>query len=217
MTIERSLCKYMNLPNNFIELSLDCCRKTDFNKEAELLRVELDKVSKENDIQSYIKNNKKWFIPLSILKNYDFGHHFACVVPEYSLGNEYRVDYLLIGKNSLGYQFVFVEFEDVNVDFRNKTSNSATEKVRKGITQLKDWRRWIDRNKNYFEGKEGIKEFCRNIPSWGFHYCLVVGRRERMDNISNMIRGEMQDDFRGLKIISYDRLIENVSLMHNGI
>lgn len=207
----------MNLPNNFIELSLECCRKTDFKKEAELLRAELDKASKENDIQSYIKNNKKWFVPLSILKSYDFGHHFACVVPEYSLGNEYRVDYLLIGKNSLGYQFVFVEFEDVNVDFRNKTSNSVTEKVRKGITQLKDWRRWIDKNKNYFEGKEGIKEFCRDIPSWGFHYCLVVGRRERMDNISNILRGEMQDDFRGLKIISYDRLVDNVSLMHNGI
>lgn len=98
-------------------------------------------------------------------KYYDFGHHFSCVVPEYSLGDEYRVDYLLIGKNSIGYQFVFVEFEDVNVDYKNKTSNSETEKVRKGLTQIRDWRRWIDQNKSYFEDREGIAEFGRNIPS----------------------------------------------------
>ena len=79
----------MNLPMNFKTLSLEYCRKTDFSEEAELLKKELDKATKENDIQSYIKNNEKWFIPLSILKNYDFGHHFACVVPEYSLGGNY--------------------------------------------------------------------------------------------------------------------------------
>ena len=81
-------------------------------------------------MQRYIKSNQKWFIPLSILKAYDFGHHFSCVVPEFQLGSQYRLDYLLVGKNSLGYQFVFVEFEDVNVDFRIKTANAETVLVR---------------------------------------------------------------------------------------
>lgn len=207
----------MNLPENFKELSIDFCRQTDFTKEAELLREELDRATKENDIQSYIKRNKKWFIPLSILKDYDFGHHFACVVPEYSLGNEYKVDYLLIGKNSIGYHFVFVEFEDVNVEYKNKTSNSETEKVRKGITQIRDWKRWIDQNKDYFENSKGISEFGRNIPSWGFYYCLVVSRREKMNDMANKLRGEIQREISGFKIISYDRLVDNVSRMHNGI
>jgi len=207
----------MNLPMNFKTLSLEYCRKTDFSEEAELLKKELDKATKENDIQSYIKNNEKWFIPLSILKNYDFGHHFACVVPEYSLGGNYKVDYLLIGKNSIGYQFVFVEFEDINVEYRNKTFNSETEKVRKGITQIRDWKRWLDKNKDFFENGEGIAEFGRDIPSWAFHYCLVVSRREKMDDIANKLRGEVQKDFSGLKIISYDRLVDNVLMMHNGI
>lgn len=207
----------MNLPMNFKVLSLEYCRQTDFHIEAQLLNDELDKATKENDIQTYIKRNEKWFIPLSILKNYDFGHHFACVVPEYSLGSEYRVDYLLVGKNSMGYQFVLVEFEDVNVEYKNKTSNSETEKVRRGLTQIRDWKRWIDKNKDYFENSEGISEFGRNIPSWGFYYCLVVGRRGKMDDMANKLRGEMQNDFPSLKIISYDRLVDNVSLMHNGI
>lgn len=207
----------MNLPMNFKVLSLEYCRQTDFHIEAQLLNDELDKATKENDIQTYIKRNEKWFIPLSILKNYDFGHHFACVVPEYSLGSEYRVDYLLVGKNSMGYQFVLVEFEDVNVEYKNKTSNSETEKVRRGLTQIRDWKRWIDKNKDYFENSEGISEFGRSIPSWSFNYCLVVGRRGKMDDMANKLRGEMQNDFPSLKIISYDRLVDNVSLMHNGI
>ena len=207
----------MNLPPNFKVLSKEFCHKTDFTKEAKLLEEELDKATKESDIQSYIKDNEKWFIPLSLLKNYDFGHHFACVVPEYSLGNEYRVDFLLVGKNSIGYQFVFVEFEDVNVNYRNKKSNSETEKVRKGITQIRDWKRWLDQNKAYFENREGIAEFGRNIPSWGFYYCLVVSRRKKMDDMANKLRGEVQKEYVDLKIVSYDRLVDNVSMMHNGI
>ena len=34
--------------------------------------------------------------------------------------------------------FVFVEFEDVNVDYRLKTANSETDKVRKGLNQIRD-------------------------------------------------------------------------------
>lgn len=207
----------MNLPHNFKVLSKDLCKKIDFDMEAQLLKTELDRATKENDIQSYIKRNEKWFIPLSILKDYDFGHHFACVVPEYSLGAEYKMDYLLIGKNSLGYHYIFVEFEDVNVEFKLKTSNTESYEVRKGIAQIRDWKMWIDRHKEYFEKSEGISEFDRNIPKWAFNYCLVVGRRGKMDDASNLLRGQIQSENLDLKIITYDRLIDNVGLMSNGI
>lgn len=136
-------------------------------------------------------------------------------MPEYQLGAEYRLDYLLIGKNSLGYQFVFVEFEDVNVDYRLKTSNAETDKVRKGLNQIRDWKRWIEQNRGYFLNSEGFKDISNNVPSWGFRYCLVVSRRDRMDELSNQLRGEMQDI--GVKIISYDRIVDYVGLLHNGI
>ena len=205
------------LPVNFKVLHMEDYKKIDFDEESEKLLEVLNRASKENDIQSYIKNNEKWFIPLSILKDYDFGHHFACVVPEYPLGENYRVDYLLIGKNSIGYQFVLVEFEDVNVEFKQKNSNQETQAVRKGITQIRDWKRWLDKNKSYFEDSEGISVFGRNIPSWGFYYCLVVGRRSLMDDMANQLRGELQHEISGFKVISYDRLVENVRFMSNGI
>lgn len=189
-------------------------RALDCDKESrEFLKI-VDSATKEGDVQTYIKENEKWFIPLSILKAYDFGHHFSCVVPEYPLGAEYRVDYLLIGKNSIGYQFVFVEFEDVNVDYTIKTRNSETDKVRKGIDQIRDWKRWMDRNKEYFLKSEGIKEFGSFFPDWMFRYCLVVSRRERMNEVANNLRGEMSKE---ITIIPYDRLVDYVEQLHNGI
>ena len=69
---------------------------------------------------------------------------------------------------------------------------------------------------NIFLGGEGIREIAHNVPLWGFHYCLVVGRRDRMDNMSNQLRGELQGEV-GVTIMSYDRLVDYVGLLHNGI
>ena len=116
----------------------------------------------------------------------------------------------------MGYQFVFVEFEDVNVDYKLKTANSESDKVRKGLNQIRDWKRWINQNREYFLGTDGIKEISSNVFPWGFRYALVVGRRCNMDEMSNQLRGELQSEV-GVTIMSYDRLVDYVALLHNGI
>ena len=204
------------LPERFIKFPMGWQREYDFKKEAEDLLEVIKYATKEKDIQDYIKQNRKWFIPASIFKNYDFGHHEAYLVPEQALGNKYRVDYMLLGRNSLGYQIVFVEFENINVDYCLKKSPRQSDAVRKGIDQIKDWRRWIDDNRKNFLDDCGLRDISGNIPVWGFWYCLVVGRRDRMDSIANELRGQEQYITPQLKIISYDRLVENVELLHNG-
>lgn len=203
-------------PKHFIEFKHGWYRGIDFVREAELLRIEIDSAKKENDIQGYIKRNEKWFIPASLFEEYDFGHHEAYIAPEQMLGSKYRVDYMLLGRNSLGHQIIFVEFEDVNVDYKIKSSNTESESVRKGLTQIKDWRRWMDANRLYFMRSCGLVDISRNIPSWGINYCLVVGRRNRMDDIANQMRGQSQQDISGLRIVSYDRLVDNVKRLSNG-
>ena len=118
---------------------------------------------------------------------------------------------MLIGKNSIGYHIVLVEFEDVNVDFRMKTSNSETEAVRKGMTQI--WKRWMDNNREYFLKNIGLPNIANKVPSWGIRYCLVVGRRSRMDDVANQIRWQKDSE---MKIISYDRLVDNIEHLSNG-
>ena len=195
------------------------CIKTgeyNFEQEANQFLSVLDSASKENDVQNYIKRNEKWFITASLLKDYDFGQHEAYLIPKQELGSEFRVDYMIVGKNSLGYQVVLVEFENVNVDYKLHLSNTETEAVRKGLTQIRDWDRWMETNKQYFLESSGLISLTRIIPSWCIHYCLVVSRRTRMDEISNQLRGHSQKNS-NLHIVSYDRLVDNIRRLTNGI
>lgn len=205
-----------NMPKTFIEFKHGWYKEIDFDKEANLLLTALNNAKKENDIQKYIKDNKKWFIPASLFMDYDFGHHEAFIVPEQTLGSDYRVDYMLLGRNSIGYHIVFVEFENVNVDFKIKSANMETESVRKGLAQIKDWKRWIDRNKDYFMDSCGLSAISANIPTWGIRYCLVVSRRNRMDETVNQMRRQSELEMQGLHIVSYDRLVDNIKKLHNG-
>ena len=205
-----------DVPDKFIEFKPGWYRGIDFDREADSLLSALNSAEKENDIQRYIKNNEKWFIPASLFEDYDFGHHEAFVCPEQALGADYRVDYMLLGRNSVGHHIVLIEFEDVNVDYKIKSANMETESVRKGLVQIKDWKRWIDTNKDYFMKSCGLAGISTNIPTWGIRYCLVVSRRERMNEIANQMRRQSELEIQGLHIVSYDRLVDNVQKLHNG-
>lgn len=74
----------------------------------------------------------------------------------------------------------------------------------------------MDANRLYFMRSCGLADISRNIPSWGINYCLVVGRRSRMGDIANQMRGQSQYDTPGLKIVSYDQLVDNVKRLSNG-
>ena len=205
-----------SIPNNFYTFEPNWYRDIDFNQEADAFLHILDQSKKENDIQRYIKNNQKWFIPASIFKEYNFGHHEAYLIPEQPLGEKYRVDYMLLGKNSIGYQIILVEFENANIDYKIKTTNIETDSVRKGLAQLNDWEQWLDDNRDYFLKSCGLTKICDNIPSWGIFYCLVVGRRCRMDDEANRMRGQYQYKIPNCRIMTYDRLVENIRKLWNG-
>jgi hypothetical protein len=204
------------IPDNFMNLGHLRYQKIDFNKEADNFLDVLNSALKENDVQKYIKTNQKWFIPGSLFRNYDFGHHEAYLLSEPALGAEYRADYMLLGRNSIGYQIVLVEFEDVNIDYVLSSSNTEAESVRKGLSQIQDWKRWMDDNRAYFINSVGLSSVSGNIPSWGIYYCLVVGRRSRMNDIANEMRGQKTRETPGLSIVSYDRLVDNTRALING-
>ena len=205
-----------HVPKSFVNLGELRGKNISYDKEAVLFLNVLDNAKKESDVQRYIKNNKKWFIPGSILKNYDFGHHEAYLLSEPALGKEYRADYMLLGRNSIGYHIVLVEFEDVNIDYVLSVRNTESESVRNGLTQIQDWKRWMDNNREYFIRSTGLTDISGNIPSWGIFYCLVVGRRDRVNETANLMRGQRIRETPGLKIITYDRLIDNMKALYNG-
>lgn len=188
----------------------------DLEAESKCFKDIVDKAQNENEVQSYIKTYKKWFIPAAIYKDYNFGHHDAYLFPELSLGSEYAVDYALLGKNSDGYSIVLVEFEKANVSFSLMSSNTEHESVRKGITQIRDWKRWLDDNREYFLKSSGFRDKGIDIPTSRIFYCLVVSRRELMDSRDTDLRSQICYEMNNTKIISFDRLVDNLIKLNNG-
>lgn len=106
---------YMSLfPNNFLD-PIDLKNENHLNELTEdYLKVLEQTNTNERSILNFISKNEAYFIIASLFKDYNFGHHEAYIFPEFMLGSSYKVDYLLIGKNSGGYEFVFVELEHPN-------------------------------------------------------------------------------------------------------
>lgn len=132
------------------------------------------------------------------------------------MGSEYTVDYALLGISSDGYSLVFVEFEKANIPFMLTSLNTEHESVRKGITQIRDWKRWLDNNREYFLKSSGFRDKGIDIPTSRTFYCLVVSRRGFMDSRAADLRSQIYYEMNNTKIISYDRLVDNIIKLGNG-
>lgn len=168
----------------------------------------------ELKIKKFIQDNEYYHIPASIFKRFSFGHHEAILFKEFPLGTSYRVDYVLAGRGSGGWQFVYVEFENPYNAITLQTGEWG-ESVRKGLNQIEDWKTYIEANyssiKAEFEKnttKPLPKEFT-SFDSSRIHYVVVVGRRQDFDrNEKTRLLQRRIEQQKDIKIIHYDNLID---------
>ena len=175
-------------PNNYLHLA-EYKNEFDFEIEAEKFNDIIYNCKNELEIQQYIKQNKKWFIPGSIFVDYNFGHHDAYLFPEQELGNE---------------------FEKANTEYLLQTRNTESESVRKGLTQIQDWKRWMDKNRDYFLRNVGLLQQGIDILVYRIYYYLVVSRRDFMTPIALEVRSQSMYEMKNTKIVTFDRLVDNI-------
>ena len=167
----------------------------------------------ERNILNFINKEGAYFIVASLLKEYfNFGHHDAYIFPEFQLGNSHVVDYLLVGKSSDGWQFVLVELESVvgNITLANGDLGSS---FRKGLTQLADWKSWIEaRYSSFSETFNKLRQADKQLPpeftqldTSRFHYVVIAGRRTDFKEKTYQIRRKCQKESSEL-ILHYDNL-----------
>ena len=149
-----------------------------------------------------------------ISEGLNVGHHGAYLFPEFALGEDYRADYLLIGKGSGGFEFVFVELEKPNgyVTLKNGHLGKV---IRSGEYQIEDWKLWIDANfatlKDFFDSENQIgatlpSEFY-NYDSTRMHYVVVGGKREDYSDVTYAIRRRKERE-NGIIMLHYDNLYD---------
>ncbi|MFI8657997.1 Shedu anti-phage system protein SduA domain-containing protein [Priestia megaterium] len=172
--------------------------------------------STEQTMLNFIREKEAYFIIAALFDNYRFGHHDAYIFPEFQLGTDYRVDFLLVGEGSGGYQFIFVELEDPYKKIVLKDGNLG-EAFRKGIIQISDWRRWLSsefqslsRTFEKYKSRNATltKEFMRFDPS-RCHFAVVAGRRSDFNkNKEKTYRISREHEHQGIKLFHYDNLID---------
>ncbi|OEF95972.1 Shedu anti-phage system protein SduA domain-containing protein [Desulfuribacillus alkaliarsenatis] len=202
-------------PNNYLDIEDLQNKKELERKNKQFLNLLENNGAKEQEILNFIKNEKAYHVIGSIMKEYRFGHHDAYLFPEFQLGNSYKVDYLLVGKSSGGYEFILVELEAPYGRITIKSGDFG-ETIRKGINQIEDWKIWL--NSNYSAFNEPLLKSCKGELSHEFykyepnrfHYAIVVGRRENFNEKTYILKRSLRNQ-QNINLLHYDNLIDKAS------
>jgi len=202
-------------PNNHIEL-LDWKKS---GKMSELTEEFADLVhnpnSTERDILNFINHRPAQYIIGSLLTYKDFGHHETFIFPEFSIGGGmYYADYLIVEKNSGGYEFVFVELEAPNKRTTIKSGHEGMN-TRAGLIQIVDWKRKIE--SDYIAITKEFEKACvdveklplefRKYDSTRMHYMVIVGLRDDYNETTYYDRRLSMKE-KGIAMYHYDNLID---------
>lgn len=169
----------------------------------------------EQEILNFINHTPAYHIVCGILANrFQFGHHECYLFKEFWLGENYRADYMIIGKGSGGYEFVLIEFEKSDGRITLKDGHIG-EAFRKGISQVDDWKAWIEGNFSEFskalisvKGDKTMPPELEKYDSTRFHYVVVSGlRSDYSDKTYQTARDKANRS--GIHLIHYDKLYEN--------
>lgn len=202
-------------PNQYLdtmELRDSCTLKNNISK-FKLLLANTD--LSERDILNFINANEHFFLIGSILKAYfNFGHHEAHVFREFPLGTSFKADYLILGKNSDGWHFVFVELEAPigNITIKDGGLGST---FRKGLDQIQDWDHWLEKNfqslQEYFLRHKQLNidlpEELYHLDKSRINYVVVAGRRtDFSDKTYRMKRIKQRND--QIYLLHYDNIVD---------
>lgn len=201
-------------PNNYIDF-MDLRNEKELVEQCDNFEKLLDnKETKELDIKHYIQDNEYYHIPASILYYYNFGHHEAVLFKEFPLGTRYQTDYLLAGRRSGGWEFVFVEFEAPYGSI-TLADGEWGNVVRKGLKQISDWKKFIESNYaiihdefTAYTERTLPEEFIR-YDSTRMHYVVVAGRRDDFEHDSVRREQRYMERENEVRIIHYDNLLDS--------
>ena len=183
-------------PNNHVEL-FDFQNKENMNQLndefCDLIHIP---TTNERDVLRFINHKPAYHI----------------IFPEFALG-KYIADYLLVGKSSGGYEFIFVELEHPNGRTTLKSGHEG-EAFRKGTYQIYDWKAEIEAHFSEsfvtiirYSNKHSLPKEFLEYDSSRFHYAVVAGLREDYNDATYRDRRSkaMQQN---ILILHYDNMYD---------
>lgn len=209
-------------PNNYIDI---CTLKSLENEKIlkEFKELINEPETKESDISKFIKDKNAYFIIASLLRETSYGHHDVYVFPEFQLSDNSKVDYLIIGKSSQGYHFLFVEIEGVNKD-PARVDGFFSDNLKQPERQIATWKSSLETNySSIFDVFKKAKK-CNTALTDEFHkydpsrmdYAVIIGKRQHETDNSNkdIFQKEKRKSIETNKttIKNYDNLLDLAEL-----
>ncbi len=209
-------------PNQYLDI-MELQLADSLNNRVSEFQVLLDDSdTTERHILNHINNSESLLIIGSLLKKYyNFGHHEAHAFREFPLGTSYKVDYLLVGRNSDGWHFVFIELEapSGSVTVNNGDFGAV---FRKGKSQIDDWDLWLEQNygslQEYFQRHkkpdDTLPEEYLRLDKSRINYVVVAGRRTDFNDRTYRLQRTMRNNDQVL-MIHYDNMIDAAKSLIN--
>lgn len=201
-------------PNNFLnEVDLKINHLSYKSKLEEFIKLIKNNVG-EREILKFIKDKESHFIIGSVLQKYTlYGHHDRYIFQEFPLPPNYQADFLIVGKNSMGFHYLFIELESPTGSITIRDGEFG-DTIRKGINQIKDWKHWLEKNfshltnvfNKYKNDRENLPPEFSQYDSTRIEYMVIAGKREDFNDKSYRLRRESFKE--GLKILHYDNIID---------
>lgn len=219
--IPRAALHYQQLfPNNFLNTD-DLGNREQLLSIVQDFRSLLDASTTEREVLNFIREKRGYFIIASLLKSqhYLFGHHETFAFKEFELPPNHFVDFLLVGKNSGGYEFVFIELESP----RGQITTAEGEfgwSIRKGLQQVDDWDSWMESNysilSKVFDKSLGLmqqlpREF-HELDKSRLHYVVIAGRRDDFSKKTYQLKRKLFKT-KNVLLLHYDNLFDSVDFL----
>lgn len=195
---------------------------TDVVELVDAFQLALTRAKNERELQPFLKQHK-----ILIRNAFNrFSWNFADVIPEFNLGGDYRIDFLVLSADSGSWNAIFVELKSHKDSFFTK-QGIPNKSLNKALRQLDDWERWLNRNESNFREKlsnylEKIDSpaFCSNAmyhtkgsteirdpqTCINYDYYIVMGRRSFLSSLDQERRNLYRK--KGREIVTYDRILD---------
>jgi len=176
----------------------------------------LESATKESDVVPFIKNN------LYLLRKISDSWNIIYGVSEFSLGGNYKADFMLLSADSGQWYVRLIEAESPTCKFFTKSGLEA-KGLREARRQFSDWRSWLESNMQSF--RLSISDIVESNCPANFNlsqhrlaktqlrdiktvvhigYTAIIGRSSyRSESVNQKL-----SNIRDFKIITYDRLLD---------
>lgn len=172
-------------------------------EEVEQLERVVDEAADEKPVQAFLQEHPH--ILTTLMRGPD---RFS--IPLVRLGRDLVADFFLADVDSAGIRWVLVELETPNSDMILRRSNQLDRFARKGLSQIKDWREWLQDNLD--QARRSIHQHGLGLPDIRpqAEGLLLVGRRHRLGTGASGVRRQESEAAR-VAIHTYDWLLEQLS------